>query len=238
MIGANFAERFLFIPSIFFSLAIVLLLERFLERMFVESKNLKLAIMLLAILFSARTFIRISDWRSMETLVTSSLEVYPESSRIQTAMGSNMREKAELTPPSPQKEQLYEQAVSYYKEALEILPSNFEAWYNIGVIYQNTSRPQLAAEAFRETLKYSSSFTNAYNNLGVLYFNARDYGTAEMWLKKGLEYEPNNASLLGNLGSTYHNTGNYEKARQLYDSSLAINPNQPNIIKNKSILPR
>ncbi len=240
LIGSNFAERFLFTPSVFFVIAVTLLLQKLSESSrFKEGfRQSALAAVMIALIFSMITIDRNNDWESNETLFLASLKSHPQSTRVQTAAGSNMRQRAEGTPPSPQKAQLYEQAVFHYRKAIEILPSNFDAWYNLGVVYQSTGRIAEAGEAFRQTLEHDSTYTNAYNNLGVLSFNQGDYATAQEWLSKGLAHQPDHAEMLGNMGAVYHNQGRYAIAREYYTRALAIKPNQPNIVKNLGLLPQ
>ncbi|KAB1065690.1 tetratricopeptide repeat protein [Salibacter halophilus] len=235
LIGANFAERFLFMPSLFFMMGLSVGLSHFLANGRWRQAATALTVMVL-LFYSVRTFTRNGEWESNETLVKASLESHAESTRVQMAMGTAFREKAEAMQPSAQQFELYKKGVSYYDKAIEILPRNFEALYNKGVIFQKTGRLEDAKKLFEETLAIDSTNTGALNNLGFYYFNKRRYETALKYFKRANEIHPNKAQFLGNIGSAYHNLGQYEMAKQYYERSLAIDPDQQDVQANYSLL--
>jgi tetratricopeptide (TPR) repeat protein len=235
LIGANFAERFLFMPSLFFVMGLSVGISHFLENGRWRQAATALTVMVL-LFYSVRTFTRNGDWESNETLVKASLESHPESTRVQMAMGTAFREKAEAMQPSARQFELYKKAVSYYDKAIEILPSNFEALYNKGVIFQKTGRLEDAKKLFEQTLAIDSTNTGSLNNLGFYYFNKSRYETALKYFKRADEIHPNKAQFLGNIGSAYHNLGQYEMAKQYYERSLAIDPDQQDVRANYSLL--
>lgn len=237
LIGANFAERFLFTPSLFFVIALGLVFAYGLSQpKYQKASKALLAVVLL--FYSYQTFTRNLDWQSSETLFMASLETYPESSRVQTAMGTIYRVKAEKMAPSPQQENMYKKAIRHYDLAIKSLPENFDAWFNKGVIYQSTGGKKLAKECFEKVIEVNPNFTGAWNNMGFLSFNEKDYPKALEYFLKADSISPDNAQVLGNIASSYHNMRQYEQARPYYERSLAINPNQADVRANYGKLPK
>lgn len=238
LIGANFAERFLFLPSVFLMIAAVWLINELALKFKLLKFKTAFSIMFIAVflLFSGQTIHRNTDWESNETLFAASLITNPESARVQTSMGTVFRQKAEQSRQQQTQQLNYEKAVKHYKQAIQILPETYDAWYNLGVIYQSTGAIALAQNAFEEVLQIDETHPDARNNLGVVFINQGSFEQAEQMLTKALEYKPNHTGALGNLGVVYHNKKQYDLARNYYQKSLAINPNQPIMIKNLGLL--
>ncbi len=237
LIGANFAERFLFTPSLFFVIALAVAFAYGLNQY--RYQNITKGLLAVVLIFySYQTFTRNLDWKNPETLFLSSLEVHPESTRVQTSVGTLYRGKAEQTPPSPQQERLYMKALKHYELAIKALDENFEAWFNTGVIYQNTGRLDLAEKCFSKVVEINAEYTGAYNNLGFINFSKKDYKTALGFFTKADSLQPNNPKVIGNIASAYHNMKQYDKARTYYEKSLNLNPNQPDVRANYGKLPR
>ncbi len=226
MIGATMAERFLFTPSLAFCIAVPFFFQRF-------GKNILLGVCAVAILgFSFKTFTRNKEWENNFTLFASGVEATPNSSRAESALGSAYRDSAEKTQNPNMKMELYQKAVPYYKKAIEILPDNTEALYNLGVTYYGMGDKENALKVYETTLKISPEYTNAANNSGVIYFERQDYANAKKYFELALQYMPNNADALGNLGAINHNMGNLPAAIDYYKKALALNPANQNVQSN------
>lgn len=237
LIGATFAERFLFTPSLFYVITLAVFLYMGLEKPKYEKFTQGIVVVLLAF-FGFQTFTRNQDWKNPETLFLSALETHPEGSRIQTAVGTLYRKKAEQIPPSQEQEKLYVKALKHYRLAIEAYDGNFEAWFNTGVIYQNTGRPDMAAPAYRKVLEIEPTYVGALNNLGFFAFNEKKFDLALEYFFKADSIQPDNAQVLGNIGSSYHNMGQLDLAKSYYEKALSINPDQPGVRANYSKLPK
>lgn len=228
MIGATMGERFLFTPSLAFCIAIPFLLSRF-------GKNILLGITgIVFILFSFKTFSRNKDWKDNFSLFLSSVDATPNSSRVQSSLGSSYREQGEQEQNPNLRLDNYQKAIAQYKRAVEILPDNTEALYNLGVCYYAIGDGENALKTYEQTLKVSPDYTNAANNAGVIYFERKDYINAKKYFEQALTYDANNADALGNLGAINHNLGNLKEAIEYYKKSLAINSGNQNVQTNLS----
>lgn len=232
LIGANFAERFLFIPSLFSLVLLIALSQRFngIEKLVGPIFGGILMV------YSLQTIARIPDWESNETLFEASLKTNPESARVQNAVGTIYRQKAENMPPSPQQEAMYKKAISHFDEAVNILPETFEALYNKGVIYQSTGRPDLAEKLFEQVLDIDSNYVDALNNLGVIKYNLNEFEAAEMFFNRAFGLHPNHPRVVANIGLIAYKKGNFEEAKKYFARSLELNPNQENVRKNLELL--
>lgn len=235
LIGANFAERFLFVPSVFSTMFFVVILHELIERKKLGIKTTYALLALVCFTYAVITVNREADWKDNESLFLASLKTNPESVRVQTLLGNNYREKAEQMQPGPKQEQLYRVAFSYYDEAIKILPEAYEAWYNKGVIYQQTGANELAINHFKEVIRIDSNHVNALNNLGVIYYNSHTLNLAEKYWTQAYSLSKTNPEVVGNMGVLYHAKRDYNKAVEFYTQSLKLNPDQPIMQQNLQV---
>jgi tetratricopeptide (TPR) repeat protein len=62
----------------------------------------------------------------------------------------------------------YQEAVRYYRKAIEIAPSYFQAWYNRGLAYEYLEDWQNAREDYLQCLSINPNHENAINSLNIL----------------------------------------------------------------------
>ncbi|MEM9024127.1 MAG: tetratricopeptide repeat protein, partial [Bacteroidota bacterium] len=161
-IGATLAERFLFAPSLAFAIGAVVLPARLLglEKGQLKPAKMYLAAAPLLAFFAYKTIDRNVDWASNEALFFSALEATPNSTRAQMAVGSVYLIRAESTRNQAEQVRNYQQSLAYFQRSVEILPSNFEGWYNLGVASQALGQEQQAMTAYQNALSYSPSDPN------------------------------------------------------------------------------
>ena len=226
MIGSTLGERFLFVPSMAFCIAVPFLLNRF-------GKNILLGVIgIIVLIFSFKTFDRNKDWKDNFSLFAAGVEATPNSSRAESALGSSYRELGEKEPDPTKRIALFQKAIPYYKKAIEILPDNTEALYNAGVSYYGIGDKENALKVYVQALKVTPEYTSAANNAGVIYFEKKDYENAKKYFLLAVKYDPNNSDALGNIGAIDHNTGNLSEAIEYYKKALQINPNNQNVKGN------
>ena len=67
------------------------------------------------------------------------------------------------------REKFFEQAVVYYRKALELDPASDETYYNLGNALAAMENYPDAAEVYLQALKLNSEHIDARNNLAVSY---------------------------------------------------------------------
>ncbi len=226
MIGSTLGERFLFIPSIAFCMAVPILLNKL-------GKNVLIGtIGIILLLFSLKTFDRNKDWKNKLSLFASGVEAAPNSSRAQSALGSIYRENGEFSADPKVRMENFKKSIPYYLKAIEILPDNTEALYNIGVSYYNLGDKENALKVYERALEISPEYITAANNAGVIHFERNEFDVAKKYFMQVLQYSPNNSDALGNLGAINHNQGNMKEAIEYYNKALTVNPGNQNIRSN------
>lgn len=230
-IGATFAERLVFTPSLSFSPLILLLLAKSTHINLSAKDCLKnwkfmLPIGLIFTFYGFKTIDRNKVWKNNFTLALSGVQTAPNSSRAWMTLGAEYRKVGETATNLETKKNYLEEALKHYKKSVEILDENFDAWYNIGVCYDQLGKQDLSLVAYNSALKTEPRFENALNNVGVIYFGRQQYDSARVNFERVVAINPKHVDALTNIGATFHNTGKLEDAVNWYLKAMQFGGNQ------------
>ena len=125
----------------------------------------------------------------------------------------------------------YSQILEDFKQVAEFQPKNSEAHYNIGVIYLEIDRHNLAKEAFKNMLSYAPKYRGIHLHLGKIaeweqsWKEAIKHYEAEVALiqqpaEKGDDIAAKTYQRLGDL--YYAHTLDYNKAKETLEKALAL----------------
>lgn len=127
----------------------------------------------------------------------------------------------------------YENAVTYYQNALELDPGYEEAINNLGITYRDAGR--YFGEEKGDLAKALSYLEKAYSMrpdeyetlrlLGVAYGIKGDAQKAIFYFNEALKQNPDDANALFNLGTAYLNAGKVEEGNQYHQRARTIDPN-------------
>lgn len=240
MVGATMAERFLFTPSLGFSLVLVLLWARLTRsdltnKMLFKKSVFVIPLLTIILIFGIKTVSRNTVWKNTTTLYESGLITAPNSSRTWNAMATNYRQQAEVSQSPVDRAQKLQSAVEHYTRSVQILDENFDSWYNLGVTYNMMGATNNALQAFRKTVEVNPDYTAAWNNIGVYYFNNGNLEEAEIHFKKAYDTNPLDGNTVANLGLIDHSRGNLGAAIDWYLQALQLDPQNKNTAKNLAI---
>jgi len=118
-------------------------------------------------------------------------------------------------------------AIEFYKRATEMDPNFAVAWLGLGLQYNNTSQPGLAAECLSKAFALTDRVSED-ERARITYFY---YQIVTGELEKAIEAQeayvrsyPREARGPGNLGNLYAATGQFEKAFTATSEALRLNP--------------
>lgn len=181
LIGAMAAERFVFAPSLGFSIAIVCGLHWLV-------KNRKIYFFSLAVLmlvFSILTIKRVPDWESNFTLFTADVDKVPNSARAQYDAGSGYIEAAKTdrrnAPTYLQKARMH------LNEAITVWPDYQDAHNNLGISYMNTKEFEEAYKVYNVFIQKFPEYSKARYNMAMTCYNLKRYAECEIHLESFLE---------------------------------------------------
>jgi len=195
-VGTFMNERFVYIPSIGFCIALAWFICRKLPELTEEKKgefNLLSAGLLgvFVLGFAAKTFMRVPDWQNRFTLNEAAIKVSTNSARANCFMGVALYEEQLLKETDPtRRQQLIEDITYYIDRSLSIHPDYSSAMtIKAGVlaeVYKNDKNLDNLLNGFFEIIqrKRSMTFINEY----LTYLNNRGNNIAKLsafYLKAG-----------------------------------------------------
>jgi tetratricopeptide (TPR) repeat protein len=83
-----------------------------------------------------------------------------------------------------------DQAATYYQRALQLDPASAEAWFKLGLAFQDSRLPARAAEAYRRALSLRPNLAEAEANLGVALQEQGQMNAAKQAYGRAIELRP------------------------------------------------
>jgi len=117
-------------------------------------------------------------------------------------------------------------AVGYLQTATLIDPNRGEAYYLLGMAYQEQENIPRAVETYEKLLVISPDFKEAHYNLGyinLVYIN--DFDAAIRYFTQAAALDPMYTDAFFNRGYSYELLGDYDHARKDYQKALELFPN-------------
>ncbi|MCC6253193.1 MAG: tetratricopeptide repeat protein [Bacteroidia bacterium] len=237
-IGAAKAERFTFLASTGFCIALIYLFTVILKIDIskyspndTKYKNLFYLTTVILVLYSVKTISRNFDWKNNYTLYSHDVELNPQSAKTHYYLGNEIiKELANNETDKAKKEALIMQGISEVRKAIQIYPEYSDGYAQIGVGYYNLNNNDSAGHYFKLSLKYNESNSVAISNMGSYYFNRGEYQKAIEYFNRSIALNPRFADAMMNLGSCYGSMGKYQEALVWFHKAFDIDPtNQKNI---------
>jgi FKBP-type peptidyl-prolyl cis-trans isomerase 2 len=117
-----------------------------------------------------------------------------------------------------------DEAISFYKKALELNPNLTEAYYNIGVALHRKGDFDKSAEFYLIAIGYNPAFPEAHHNLGMVFKEKGQTDEAISCYEKAIEIRPDYADAYYNLGNAFVSKGEFDEAIQSYKKTIDIAP--------------
>jgi tetratricopeptide (TPR) repeat protein len=120
-----------------------------------------------------------------------------------------------------------EEAVRWFREALNKKPDSTEALNGLGTAYSDQGDPEKALRCFKDALKINPRFYAARVNMGRQFSKRGDLAEAMREYTKVLESDANNVPARINLGKILADQGNLDRAVKLYLEAIRLKPEEP-----------
>jgi hypothetical protein len=250
-VGTFMNERFIFIPSIAFSLVCAWVLIQHgwnSDKPFLKWGSVAM-IMLLAAGYAFKTYTRIPAWKDALSLNGQAAMVSPGSARSNCFMATALYELGRDTSDLEEKTKIFAEAEFYADRSLAIYPSYLSAnqiksglvaerylrHKNLSQLLQEfttilNARPQV--EYVQQFMDYLNGredvvlLTDFYYKIGYELFSKQKglHPMAITYLKLGEKIAPNDPRILFGLGKAFYNGGDQVQGQQYLSRAYAINP--------------
>ncbi|MFQ5801362.1 MAG: tetratricopeptide repeat protein [Candidatus Methylomirabilales bacterium] len=200
------AERYLYLPSVGYTMLWALLLERLLRGphpgrpLIITGAGLTL----LLIAFAFLTVKRNTEWGDQLRIYQAMAQEAPDNSAIQNNLGVEYLRRERL-----------EEAILRFQRAMALNPQNVSAYYNLGLAYARRGEMEAAEKAYRRALRLDPSHLKARWNLAALLEKAGRWRAAEREYLLGLKHHQRSRDFWRRFQEFYERTGQLDQARRL-----------------------
>ena len=235
--GSSMAERFLYTPSMGFSIVVIYLLSRLTKAETVKSKasslgiffstysTLLLIVLGIAILYSFKTLSRNKDWKDTLTVFSRDVRTSKNSATANELFGNALLLKVAKSPNKQNQLDSFNLAKKYLKRALEIAPGFYYAASNLGYIYLTENKPDSGYPYLRDALKYGPRDIQVNYYYGSTLFLLNKPDSAIRVLNHTIELNPKYEAAYLVLASAYLGKGDLSNGLASYLKVIEINPN-------------
>lgn len=238
------AERFLFFPSLGFSVGFIFLWAGITKvnlhkKPTANTQNMLFygGIALVLVLGFYKTMERNKDWKDNKTLATNTISQAPNSALIHANFAGEWMHHYEVVSNSTDQQALND-AIRAAEKAVEIHPNYFNAMMDLGMMYLKSGDVAKAKDTFKSCLEINPKHTVPNLNLGLIYYAEKQYAegiaTLETIRTKILLDEENislDAAGLQQmylfLGRCYFNNNQLDKATLILEEASQRSPTNP-----------
>ncbi len=119
----------------------------------------------------------------------------------------------------------FEQAETLYLDILKEDPNNIGVINMLGILYDQTTRPDLALTYMKKAAQLDPENEGLQNNLGLALISNNQVDEAITVLKKAIEKGPSSLDIRNSLGAAFYKAKRYSEAIECYQDILQENPN-------------
>ncbi len=226
---STLGERFLFIPSLGFVLALIVIISGLLK---LDMNNLnrsgqrmfKNIVLIILVLYSGLSFSRSADWKSNLSLFESGAINSSNSSRAHYSLATEYTRQADAAVDTKNRREFLSKAMVHFKISLDIWPNNVMSLYNLANTLCKVNDTSLAIVNYKKAVKINPAYMGALNNLGGVYMSRNQPDSALLYLKQGYSFNQSDVSLLTNIAFVSFIAKNYEQAIEYANKAIALDP--------------
>jgi protein O-mannosyl-transferase len=239
-VGTNMGERFLFMPSFGFFLAVAVFLTNWAAKK--NQVNMMLGLVLVfGIGYSVKTITRVPAWKSNTSLFLTDINTSKQSAKLLNAVGGTYYDEAILLKdPKQEQEQraTLTKAIPYLSDAIKIHPTYKSAFLLRANCFFYLKQYEDSFKDYREAIRIDPNFKDAKTNLAICLREAgKAAGEKEGNVPKAIKYleeshqnnpkDPETHRLLGIANGI---GGQHKMALEWLQKALVLEPQSARIL--------
>ncbi len=235
-VGTNMSERFLFMPSVGFTLFLGwYIYTRLKDKGPAITWGLTSVVILL---WSAQTIARNPVWKNNYTLFTTDVNTSVNSAKLQNATGGELITQAILPANEPRREAMIREAITHLTKAIEIHPGYKNACLLLGNAHNYLKEYPTAIQWYQQALQLDPNYREATSNMQITYREAGRYmGEVQNDLPASIDYLQKALSLKSDdfetnrlLGIAFGIGRQHEEAVRYFTRALEIQPDNAELM--------
>ena len=259
-IGTIMGERLLYLPSVAFCLVLGHGVGAVRARL--GARSVWIAVVVLALLASARTVVRNRDWRDSLTLFSTAAVTSPRSVKVRSNLAAELMRRGRHDDAREELDRALSIDPEYHparvnlaqclldegdvagaereiRYVLESRPDDSVALFQLGEVLLRDGRLDEAESVFRGLLSMRPESGEVHGRLGVVLESRGLWAEAESELVEAVELEASSATLRNDLGLFYSRRGrdddaigHLRRAVELAPDAVALRNNLGNTLRN------
>jgi tetratricopeptide (TPR) repeat protein len=117
----------------------------------------------------------------------------------------------------------YAEAVPFFERATKVDPRSFDAWFNLGLSYNDTGRPSEGLVACDRALALNDKSAAAWSNKGKALLDLNRHAEAFAAYERALAIEPNATRWCGK-GNALNGLSRQQEALTAFERAIALDP--------------
>ena len=232
-IGTTMGERFVFIPSLGFLIALVYGFHMLWKRFGPTNQTAKaslIALLIFGIPFGIRTIARNPVWENNLSLFVTDAANSPNSAKVQTSAGGILVETAIEEVNQIKKTNMLKEGLVHLDKATEIYPEHGQAYVLKGLAYFHLGDYQKSLKASETALNMRPLLWQAYSNARATALKMKRYDIASIFFKLQIDRQAAkgmkpNADLAFERALNYEEWKKGDSAVWAYNEVIKIDPN-------------
>jgi len=238
-IGTPMAERFLYLSSFGFCLAISSVMQHYGKPGFRIKDKIQwkpvwvVPLGIICIAGSAKTINRNKDWENNYTLYKKDIKTVPNSARARLYYGIELIGQYDKTGNPG----FINQSIDEIRKSCEINPDFSYAFHNLGVAYQRVNRHDEAIACYKRVLELEKDNVQALYGLGLAYGKGKNMLDTATVIFNDLIYQRKltRPEYFVNLGLCYAMRGRFTEAKRVFGEGISKNPRDGDLYFNLAI---
>lgn len=230
LIGTNYGERLMYVPSLGFCFLIAYLLTKLFKSdlsdrifnswntFFNSFKMPIVSTIVIALIFSVQAYARSMEWKNDYTLYTTDIKKTPDSAHMLFYLANHITTDEYLAklPDSTAIKATQQEGIDYLTKAVTVYPEYADGYQRRAYILKQMNRDSLAEVDYITSLHYNMTNPVTNNNYGFLLFNQYRFDESKKYFEIAVRYNPIYAHALNNLASVYgvYGQGATEEAKR------------------------
>lgn len=211
-VGIIMNERFMFIPSLGFSIVCAFLFEKFYSK-----KNSTLLFSILGVIligYGFKTIDRNKAWKDNLTLFGTDYHISTNSAKVATSYGGSLIDESDRIESLKKKNLILDSSIQVLNRAIKIYPTHSQSWLLLGnATMKRYNDPQKAIKIYKKSVQLRpNSFFDGEYNLGVMYYNIKEYDSALKYITTANKIKPNHNEAKEILTKTLSKLGRADEA--------------------------
>ncbi len=231
-VGAPFADRFLFLPSIGICLMMVGTLFMFYKIQKDETKR-KLTIFIVVLIvtgfYSFETFERNFDWKSNKSIFAADEPKVPNSVKATLNYGSILMTEADTSKDETIKQEKLDSAFHLFKRGIGVY-ATADLYNHLGAYYNLINQTDSSEYYYQKSIGVKDFAMAKSNLLGVLQKKGAKLHTekkedsALLVFRKQIELDSTYADAYNNIGTVYFALQKFDSAEFYFNKTLVLQP--------------